>query len=293
MIPSAANSDYPKFVADQVLTSDNLNDLFGYLDEQDRLTRANLLGIGIVCGLQVKTGTDSDGSYLIITNGTGVTSEGYLVTVKDIKYHYFNQFDAVKCKYYEPFVNINAKTQKIPLWELKQKGDSEDQDNPFQNLDNPASFLNNKAVMLFVELLEANNKNCDPNSCDDKGTMVTVNFRPLLVLKSDAASLITAVNNTVSSSSFNTLPDIIIPRWDVPSTTPVNAEDIENAYTKVLSAGFISDIQTALSKSYELFQPVIKDEYPADPFADFNLVSQFAFLHDGTISNNQSLHIQY
>ena len=50
MINSAANSDYPKFVADQVLTSDNLNDLFGYLDEQGRLTRANVSGIGLVCG---------------------------------------------------------------------------------------------------------------------------------------------------------------------------------------------------------------------------------------------------
>ncbi len=44
---------YPEFVADQVLTADHLNELFDYLDEQDRLTRRCLIGIGIVCGLEV------------------------------------------------------------------------------------------------------------------------------------------------------------------------------------------------------------------------------------------------
>ena len=44
---------YPVFEANQVLTNAHLNDLFEYLDEQTRLTRANLIGIGIVCGLEV------------------------------------------------------------------------------------------------------------------------------------------------------------------------------------------------------------------------------------------------
>ena len=44
---------YPVFEANQVLTNAHLNDLFEYLDEQTRLTRANLIGIGIVCGLEM------------------------------------------------------------------------------------------------------------------------------------------------------------------------------------------------------------------------------------------------
>ena len=46
MIPT--NVTYPEFVPDQLLTSDNLNELFGYLDEQGRISRTNILGIGIV-----------------------------------------------------------------------------------------------------------------------------------------------------------------------------------------------------------------------------------------------------
>ena len=125
MIPSAANSDYPKFVADQVLTSDNLNDLFGYLDEQGRMTRTNLSGIGIVCGLKVKTA--ADGSSITITKGVGVTSSGYLVSVPEITYTKRTSavFDAVKSEYYNRFVNIASKTQKFDLWELKQEAEAE------------------------------------------------------------------------------------------------------------------------------------------------------------------------
>src|SRR5690606_1809300 len=186
MIPSAANSDYPKFVADQVLTSDNLNDLFGYLDEQGRLTRTNLLGIGIVCGLEIKTA--NNGRSITITKGEGVTSAGYLVSVPEVTYTKRSAaiFDAVKCAYYSKFVNISAKTQKFDLWELKQEAEAEG------TTSLEKSFLEDgeKIVLIFVELLEENNKNCDPNSCDDKGINVTVNFRPLLVGKANVAGLL-------------------------------------------------------------------------------------------------------
>ena len=161
MIPSAANSDYPVFVANQVLTSDNLNDLFGYLDEQGRMTRTNLIGMGIVCGLQVKT--EPDGSSITITKGVGVTSSGYLVTVPEIEYTEYKSYDPVKCVYYDRFVNIGSKTALLDLWELKQDA-SEEGTTPLDN-----TFLSGKIVLIFVELLEENNKNCDPDSCDDKG----------------------------------------------------------------------------------------------------------------------------
>ena len=75
------NLQYPRFVPDQVLTSDNLDDLFTYLDDQDRITRTNLIGVGIVCGLGVET--PPNGTSIKITKGTGITSEGYLVSHAD------------------------------------------------------------------------------------------------------------------------------------------------------------------------------------------------------------------
>jgi hypothetical protein len=291
MIPSAINSDYPKFVPNQVLTSDNLNDLFGYLDEQQRITRTNLTGIGIVCGLQVKTGSDANGDYIIIMKGTGVTSAGYLVTVPEIKYHHYNKFDAVKCQYYDRFVNIGAKEQKMPLWELKQLGESETEDNPFKKLNNPAGFLNNKVVMLFVELLVTNNKNCDPNSCDDKGTTVQVNFRPLLVSKADAQNYLQGNAGESMQKIALGLSMLRMPRFDVESTLLLDTEDVFKAYQKVLSASFISSVRIALSEAWTKLNPIIIEDLPNDPFSD--LESRFAFLHDGSMSEKQALNLQY
>ena len=71
---------YPVFEANQVLTNAHLNDLFEYLDEQTRLTRSNLIGIGIVCGLEV---TFEAPGTVHLSKGCGVTSQGYLIVEPD------------------------------------------------------------------------------------------------------------------------------------------------------------------------------------------------------------------
>ncbi|MEO1436569.1 MAG: hypothetical protein AAFV80_13605, partial [Bacteroidota bacterium] len=68
---------YPIFEADQVLTADHLNDFINYLDEQGRLTRNKLLGIGIQCGLQYEY--DAFNSTITLHQGVGITSEGFLI----------------------------------------------------------------------------------------------------------------------------------------------------------------------------------------------------------------------
>lgn len=289
MIPSSINSDYPKFVANQVLTSDNLNDLFGYLDEQQRITRTNLLGIGIVCGLQVKTGSDANGSFITITRGTGVTSQGYLITVPEITYHHYNSYDAVKPEYYDRFVNIGAKTQKFPLWELKQPGEPEDQENPFLKLDDPSGFLSNKVVLLFVELQETANKNCDPNSCDDKGITITVNFRPLLVEIANAGSLMTGTD--APNGPWLNLPEMTMKRFDVKATPIFECLNIFNAYRSILDEPFLKKVESTLTQAFNTLSPVLVSEFPSNPFA--SLAADFKFLHDNSIATDQLIALQY
>ena len=284
MIPTAANSDYPKFVPDQVLTSDNLNDLFGYLDEQGRMTRTNLSGIGIVCGLEVQTA--ADGSSITITKGVGVTSSGYLVSVPEVKYTKRTTaiFDAVKCDYYSKFVDIAAKTQKFDLWELKQEAESEGT----TLINNSFLKTGEKIVLIFVELLEENNKNCDPNSCDDKGINVTVSFRPLLVEKANVESLLAG---TCAVSPWLNLPDISMRRFNVLATPIYECLNIFDAYRKILSSTFLVKTQKALTDAYNTLQPALAADFPANPFA--TLANDFKFLHDGTISSDQLIALQY
>ena len=69
---------YPHFVANQVLKSKHLNDSFGFVDEQSRLTRARLLGHGILDGLSFSY---TDG-VLTVKPGSAVNSRGWMLQIQ-------------------------------------------------------------------------------------------------------------------------------------------------------------------------------------------------------------------
>lgn len=277
---------YPKFVPDQLLTSDDLNFLFGYLDEQGRLTRTNLLGIGIVCGLRVSTA--ADGSTVTISKGCGVTSEGYLVNFEETTFTGFISYNALRPKYYDGFFTsgTGTRTQDMALWELKQTATDPDATTLSK------AFLTDKLVLLYVELLEEQNKNCNVDSCDDKGGRVMVTIRPLLADKASLDKLNRSVQ-CLPAKNFRELPELSIPRWNIPNTSPVTTADIMDAYLDVLSATFINQVKTAVTGLYNIVkaQPCIADDFNTDPFS--SIATDFAFLHNGNITENQAIHIQY
>ena len=90
---------YSVFEKDQVLTHDQLNSVPNYFDDQTRLTRVKLLGVGIVCGLRVSAQVGN----VNVTKGAGLTSDGDLLylaadTVFD-KFKLYNESNPV----YGPF----------------------------------------------------------------------------------------------------------------------------------------------------------------------------------------------
>ncbi len=279
MQPSQFN--YPEFVADQVLTSTNLNDLFSYLDEQERLTRANLIGIGVVCGLEITV--NAAGTQLTISPGCGITSGGYLVTYPGATLTEYKSYNAIKPINYEKFVNIPLQKQ---LYLLDQLFESAVTDGTTQ-LSN--AYLQDKVVMLYVELLENSVKNCDPGSCDDKGKNVDISFIPLLISKTDAAALQTTASG-YDNSGFQTLPILKLPRFNVPASILQSTTQLLEEYRKVLSTTLISNIQTALTKTYNILLPLIKDIYPNNPFATLN--TDFAFINNN-ITALEATNLQY
>ncbi|MEM6765020.1 MAG: carboxypeptidase-like regulatory domain-containing protein [Bacteroidota bacterium] len=83
MIQLASQNRYPEFIPNQILTNAQLNQLHQYLDQQNRLSRTQLSGIGIVCGLtvQVVPGEIEGQHELLVSTGYGVTSDGYLIAL--------------------------------------------------------------------------------------------------------------------------------------------------------------------------------------------------------------------
>lgn len=76
---------YPHFVANQVLKSSDLNNSFGFLDEQARLSRLHLVGQGIISGLDVSVGK----GLLKVSKGVAVDNGGWVVQLpEDTEYRY-------------------------------------------------------------------------------------------------------------------------------------------------------------------------------------------------------------
>lgn len=277
--------EFPKFVADQLLTSEDLNQLFGYLDEQNRMTRTNLIGIGIVCGLHLQVNNVK--TEVKITKGCGVTSEGYLITFSTKAYTQYKKYKVDTPRVYEKFYKLDAGGNKIPMdvWELKQAAVDPD----LNSID--GDFLKDKVILLFVELKEEDNKNCDPNSCDDKGINVTVSFLPLAVDKADAALLMGTTAGSFGVNTYTALPELRMKRWDVPNTSPVYSQDIFEAYLKVLDKSFLDSVETTLKNIYSVFGTIVANEYTNNPFT--GLSAKFSFLFNGNININQLVHLQY
>jgi len=116
---------YRSFVDDQVLTSGQLNEFIDYFEDQDRLTRVCLVGVGVACGFKVSV--NNQNSLLTITQGCGVTTDGDLlklqknikdsaetsIVLENVKHSHFRDLEDDKAKY-KHLKNGNA---TVALWD--------------------------------------------------------------------------------------------------------------------------------------------------------------------------------
>ncbi|MFA8436118.1 MAG: Ig-like domain-containing protein [Marinifilaceae bacterium] len=172
---------HPVFESNQVLTSEQLNSLINYLDQQNRLTRSRLIGVGIVCGLEVNY--DPKAGTITISGGTGITSEGYLISLGECITVKYRNYTLPPGTLYAPFVHPVTNEKDIDLWELlTEKAD----DGPdVASLKVPDDFLDDKVVLLFVESYDKDLKSCLGKSCDELGKERIHRVRKLLISVED------------------------------------------------------------------------------------------------------------
>ena len=290
---------YPIFEANQVLTSRHLNEVFDYLNEQERLTRANLIGIGIECGLEIRLETNSSDKTIHLSRGCGVSSAGYiliepedLVLVSYQKYTLPLDIDYPQFKY-----DSAGNSVQYQLWELFPAGEPNT-----TLLGNVNNFLDDKVVILFLELKNEGLRNCSPNNCDDKGNEVTATVLPLLIGKDDLEKVIAKANKlgteytatdleSVLLARLN-LPDLHLPRYNVPNTGPVSSNDVLAAFHAVFQKNKLAtNTGDALSATYKAFMPLVNETFPTDPFADFD--QNFGFLDGIPTSTSQVRFLPY
>ena len=285
---------YPVFEANQVLSNAHLNDLFEYLDEQTRLTRSNLIGIGIACGLEV---TFEAPGTVGLSKGCGVTSQGYLIVEPDdLDLAFVRPYTLPVERGYPPFVESGTNpAEQFDLWELFP-----DDDEPgAQPLATSGLVLDDKAVLLFLELRQDGLRNCSPNNCDDRGAEVTATVRRLLIDVTDLDKVIATTSAAAAETYLGAdlterlaLPDLRMPRFDVPDSGPIAPEKVLYAFQATFRQDQLAAATAAaLSKLYEAFKPLVVGEYPTDPFSTFT--NRFGFLDATPATAAQVRFMQY
>ena len=131
-------TQYRSFVPDQVLTAEQLNTIIDYFEDQNRLTRVCLSGVGIVCGLDL---TYVENTSINISEGCGVTTDGDLVKYDGKTYTHFKLFEDRDAEYSKFQDNGN-------ILELFTTDESEEV--AAASLDTLESIAN-KVVLLYLE----------------------------------------------------------------------------------------------------------------------------------------------
>jgi len=184
------NNNYPKFETGQVLTSKALNNYFGYLDEQQRLTRAQLLGVGIINGLEYKF----SGGNLIIEKGTAVTADGYLINqTEDITYTLAYKYDKnsdtlskqnpLTGNIDKSFVNVLDHVEYVFY---KDEEDARQHNQSIDSKDNIPKEINNYIIALVVDFFSKDDiTNGNELSYDIVQTNYQMEIRPVLLAWDD------------------------------------------------------------------------------------------------------------
>lgn len=256
---------YPKFEPNQVLTAESLNKAVDFLEKEDRLTRTSLVGIGIVCGLEVNVVT-GEKPEIFISKGCGITSEGFLIAVNDSTLTRYRSYtDPAQ---YLPFQKSEI---QIKLWELLP--DSEDGPDIQQLTD---SFLNDKAVLLYLEIIERDLKTCTGDDCDEQGKNIEQCVRKLLIKKTDLEDIIKSAQNLPSDTNLDEklrarfkLPHVAVKRKnELPEPgQPIAFKHLQKHYETMIT-DTIKELELALIESYARYEPVLKGQFISNPFSE-------------------------
>ncbi len=212
----AITTNFRRFTQNQVLTEGHLNQIVDYFDDQIRLSRTCLSGVGIVCGFQVSC--DESTSEITITQGVGVTTDGDLmhlfetkedgtlsIDLESITYKGYQTYDNSQAQY-RPFFYRGV--NQITLRELTTTTSGEGV-RPLSNL----ATLKDMVVLLYRETYIEDADLCTTLGCDNQGESRVVNHRVLLVSKTDAAYIIShdpTIQKTNYGKLYYELPEVVM-----------------------------------------------------------------------------------
>lgn len=276
--------------------------MFDYLDQQNRFTRSRLIGIGIVCGLHLKTVK----SQVILSEGIGITSDGFIVKMPDCTMSYQRDYFLPSTVAYEAFGsydsdNIFTQDDDIILYELLSKKPSEGQ---YQDL--TVQFLEDKYLLIFLECFDRDPRSCLGKNCEDLGKERIFTTRKLAVDQKGLNRMLSKTNGGVENAFFP-ISDLIRVDLKKPIFNPDGDEcrEVKSFVMHFKDLLYESgnpdcvhhllfgqgEATGLLQATYSEFQPLLEPAYnyenPFDSNTDFNKVKSAlrSYLAGGTGDN--------
>jgi len=212
-------TQYRKFNDNQALTEGQLNEFLDYFEDQDRLSRTRLSGVGIVCGfkssyvdlilqpeatLGEKAGgiePDFNLDTIEITQGSGVTTDGDLITLRQkgaASSEVTVDFGVKNYKYYREYTDeigykhFRINGQQIPLLGVITQQEYEDlgaNAGDFKPLADIRDTVYNKVIILYLESYSNDENPCQDADCDHVGSEQVSNLKVLLADSSSVSEL--------------------------------------------------------------------------------------------------------
>jgi len=178
---------YSRFEKDQVLTHDQLNSVADFADDQGRLTRVRLLGVGIVSGLRVALA----GATVTITRGVGVTTDGDLLALEDdTVFDRYKVYDESHPAYPPFHAGSDVTRKRVPLFELVAWEANDAAAQPLTGFEGEEGrALADMTVLLLMESYVLDPDLCTGTDCDNLGQEVRHAPRVLLLDRESAAAL--------------------------------------------------------------------------------------------------------
>lgn len=273
------STQYSKFDTNQVLTETQLNGFLDYFDDQDRLSKTSLSGVGIVCGFnlsyaaqQVQVEGQIKKEYrLNITQGRGVTTDGDLLMLqKELPVEEGRNNEVLKSiellsksyGYYKSFTDNNANyahfkeddETQIPLLELRETQDENESLNKLQDLVN----IDEMIVLLYLENYAKVDGLCTKLSCDNQGIVQEANLKVLLISLADAKYLVSkdAIYNKHNwFEVYQKLPEVQAKRIVLTSEKTKTYKKLKESYYKeIKSNNTIADLVAGLNSIYTKFK---------------------------------------
>jgi hypothetical protein len=288
-------TSYPIFESGQVLTSRHLNDLAKYLEEQDRASRNKLIGIGIVCGLEVAYAPKEN--LIRLSSGCAITSAGYLISLDGRTTNLVRKYelpssavedapeDLPQASDYSFFMD---QEKQMLLWELLPLEYKAGPEKPDPQKIDPG-FVKDKVALIFLEARPELLKSCDVNDCSDRGMKIEFTPRILLIERSNVKKIIDREQEQserpvehYSHPRYRGFPEVKIDKLNLVGNNIGTFSQLLERISDILDKSS-KLLKEQLGRSYDAFAYLLADMYPKEQFPDGpfpagyfnNVLSQF------------------